>query len=178
MHIPIVAMTARAMAGDRESCLEAGMDAYVAKPISAAALVTAIESVVSGRPSVKEERVSPTEPAPLDRPALLERYAEHHDLLFEIADLFAAQAPRWIAALDAAVARGDAAALASAAHALRGSAANFMATETVNAALCLETAAGKGDLSLAGDTVEGLKKNVERLLRELTEMCKSGRTPS
>jgi HPt (histidine-containing phosphotransfer) domain-containing protein len=170
MHIPIVAMTARAMAGDRESCLEAGMDAYVAKPISAAELVTAIESVVAGRPSVKEQRVSPVWPALLDRPALLKRYAEHHDLLFEIADLFAAQAPRWMAALDEAVARGDASALASAAHALRGSAGNFMATETVDAALSLETAAGTGDLKLAGDTVERLKKSVERLLCELAEM--------
>jgi HPt (histidine-containing phosphotransfer) domain-containing protein len=108
---------------------------------------------------------------------LLERYAEHRDLLFEIADLFAAQAPHWIAALDEAVARGDASALASAAHALRGSAANFMATETVDAALCLETAAGKGDLNLAEDAVEGLKKNVKRLLRELAEMSER-ETPS
>ena len=177
MRIPIVAMTARAMAGDRESCLEAGMDAYVAKPISAAELVTAIESVVSGRPTVKEETVSPAERPPLDRPALLERYAEHHDLLFEIADLFAAQAPSWIAAMDDAVVRGDAGALASAAHALRGSAANFMATETVDAALCLETAAGKGDLILARDAVDRLKKNVERLLPELTEMSQRGRAP-
>jgi len=158
MHIPIVAMTARAMAGDRESCLEAGMDAYVAKPISAAELVTAIESVVSGRPTVKEETVSPAE-------------------RFEIADLFAAQAPSWLAAMDDAVVRGDAGALASAAHALRGSAANFMATETVDAALCLETAAGKGDLILARDAVDRLKKNVERLLPELTEMSQRGRAP-
>jgi len=175
VHIPIVAMTARAMAGDRESCLEAGMDAYVAKPISAAELVTTIESVVSGRPTVKEERVGPTERLPLDRPALLGRYGEHHDLLFEIADLFAAQAPSWIAAMDEAVARGDAGALASAAHALRGSAANFMATETVDAALCLETAAGKGDLILAASTVAELKKSVEHLLRDLAEISERGR---
>ena len=60
IHIPIVAMTARAMAGDRESCLEAGMDAYVAKPISASELVTTIDSVVSGGPPVEEGGVSPT----------------------------------------------------------------------------------------------------------------------
>jgi CheY-like chemotaxis protein len=170
IRIPIVAMTARAMAGDRESCLEAGMDAYVAKPISAAELVTTIESVVSGRPPVEEDGVSPTEPAVLNRPALLERYAEHHDLLFEIADLFAAQAPHWMAAMDEAVVRGDAHALASAAHGLRGSAANFIAAETVDAALCLEMAAGKGDLILAGSAVEGLKRSVGRLIQELAEM--------
>jgi two-component system, sensor histidine kinase and response regulator len=174
IRIPIVAMTARAMAGDRESCLEAGMDAYVAKPISAAELVTVIESVVSGRPLVKEDRVGPTEPSLLDRPALLARYAGHHDLLFEIADLFRAQAPRWIAALDEAVVRGDADALASAAHALRGSAANFMATETVDAAQYLEGAAGKRDLILAGSAVERLKRSVGCLIRELAEMSNRG----
>jgi signal transduction histidine kinase/CheY-like chemotaxis protein/streptogramin lyase len=170
IHIPIVAMTARAMAGDRESCLEAGMDGYVAKPISAVELATTIESVVSGCPPGEANGVNPTEPALLDRPALLERYSGHRDLLFEIADLFGAQAPLWVAAMDEAVIRGDADALTSAAHALRGSAANFMATETVDAALRLEVAAGKGDLILAGSVVEGLKKSVGRLIQELARM--------
>jgi two-component system, sensor histidine kinase and response regulator len=177
MHIPIVAMTARAMAGDRESCLEAGMDAYVAKPISAAELITTIESMVSGHPMVEAEGVDPTERSVLpdgsdvvDRPALLERYAEHQDLLFEIARLFRAEAPQRIAAMKEALARGDAGALGSAAHALRGSAGNFMATETVDAALSLEMAAGNGDLILAASLLETLKRSVERLMGELGEI--------
>jgi signal transduction histidine kinase/ligand-binding sensor domain-containing protein/DNA-binding response OmpR family regulator len=176
-HIPIVAMTARAMAGDRESCLEAGMDAYVAKPISAAELVTTIESIVLGPlphetdgDSQVETPALPGRVAMLDRSALLERYGEHHQLLFEIADLFGAEAPRLLVAIEEAVVRGDAAALTSAAHALRGSAGNFMATETVEAALCLEMAAAKGDLLLAASVTEGLKQSVARLIRELAEM--------
>jgi two-component system sensor histidine kinase/response regulator len=176
IHIPIVAMTARAMAGDRESCLEAGMDGYVAKPISVAELVTTIQSVMTAYPPLGESGVALREPALLDRPALLRRYAEHHDLLFEIAELFEAQAPHWMAALDEAVARGDADALASGAHALRGSAANFMAAETVDAAVCLETTARKGDLILAGKAVEVLKKSVARLIGELAEM-RNGSSP-
>jgi two-component system sensor histidine kinase TorS len=176
MHIPIVAMTARAMAGDWESCLEAGMDAYVAKPISATELITTVESIVSGHPVV-EDGIDPTERSVLpdgsgvvDRPALLERYAEHQDLLFEIARLFRAEAPQRIAAMQEALTRGDAGALGSAAHTLRGSAGNFMATETVDAALSLEMAAGNGDLILADSLLEALKRSVERLVGELGEM--------
>jgi HPt (histidine-containing phosphotransfer) domain-containing protein len=56
------------------------------------------------------------------------------------------------------------------AHALRGSAGNFMATETVEAALRLEMAAGNGDLILADSLLEALKRSVERLMDELTQL--------
>jgi len=65
---------------------------------------------------------------------------------------------------------GDAGALRSAAHALRGSAGNFMAKETVDAALRLEMAAGQGDLVLAGSVLDGLKGSVEWLTRELAQL--------
>ena len=106
----------------------------------------------------------------LDRPALLERYAGHQELLFEIAELFLAEAPGRMAAMEDAMVRGDAGALSAAAHTLRGSAANFMATATVDAALRLEDAAGKGDLILAGNVLDGLKHSVEHLIHELAEM--------
>lgn len=47
-HVPIVAMTAHAMKGDRERCLETGMDAYVSKPIRAVELFAAIDEVMAG----------------------------------------------------------------------------------------------------------------------------------
>jgi HPt (histidine-containing phosphotransfer) domain-containing protein len=58
----------------------------------------------------------------------------------------------------------------SAAHSLRGSAGNFLAEETVDAALSLEMAAGSGDLILAGSLLEALETSVERLIRDLGEM--------
>jgi signal transduction histidine kinase/ligand-binding sensor domain-containing protein/DNA-binding response OmpR family regulator len=182
IHIPIVAMTARAMSGDRESCLAAGMDAYVAKPISVAELVTTIESLVSGHPTVEtgaptETAAEPVRSAVLDRSNLLERYAGHQELLFEIAELFRAEAPGRVAAMEEAMVRGDAGALSTAAHTLRGSAGNFMATETVDAALRLELAAGQGDLILAGSVVEELKQSLDRLVHELAKMSDGRESP-
>ena len=76
--------------------------------------------------------------------------------------------------MEEAMVRGDAGALGAAAHTLRGSAANFMATETVDTALRLELAAGQGDLILAGGVVKELRQCVDRLIHELGEMRDRG----
>ena len=56
-HIPIVAMTAHAMVGDRERCLEAGMDAYIAKPLSAKELYATIEGLMQTTVEVRNQSV-------------------------------------------------------------------------------------------------------------------------
>jgi HPt (histidine-containing phosphotransfer) domain-containing protein len=112
-----------------------------------------------------------------DRSNLLERYAGHQELLFEIAELFRAEAPGRVAAMEEAMVRSDAGALSAAAHTLRGSAGNFMATETVDAALRLELAAGQGDLILAGSVVEELKQSLDRLVHELAKMSDGRESP-
>ena len=58
-HIPIIAMTAHALKGDRERCLEAGMDAYVPKPVESRVLFEAIDSMVPARTESRSRSCSP-----------------------------------------------------------------------------------------------------------------------
>src|SRR5205823_1268848 len=88
-HTPIVAMTAHAMKGDKERCLEAGMDGYVSKPVRADELRRAIN-----------EQTGPPRAAPqLDRAGALERVGGDAELLGELADLFRQDCPRLLEAL-------------------------------------------------------------------------------
>jgi CheY-like chemotaxis protein len=142
-HIPIIAMTAHALKGDRERCLEAGMDGYVGKPIRAPELLEEIERCVPKAPAPLAELPGPVgapQPAPgevLDRAVLLEHMAGDPELLAEMVALFLQDCPQLLAALREALARGDARALKRAAHTLKGTVSNFAAPAATAAALRL-----------------------------------------
>src|SRR5687767_11859464 len=98
LHVPIVALTARAMAGDREQCLVAGMDAYVSKPVRAEELFAAIDAVTGLAPAGP----SPDTPAPapeletagsVERSALLAGFGGRGDLVKQVIDVFLTDAP-------------------------------------------------------------------------------------
>ena len=138
-HVPVIAMTAHAMRGDRERCLEAGMDGYVAKPIQRKELVAAI------RAAVETQHAGATS-AVFDEAELMERVENDARLAAEMAELFEADAPRLIHAIREACEKGDARALESDAHRLRGSAAGLGAHATAEAAARLENMAHAGNL--------------------------------
>jgi CheY-like chemotaxis protein len=143
-HIRIVAMTARALRGDRERCLEAGMDDYVSKPIEPASLFAAVESRVAIRLD------APIDPAPatgaIDRGDLLQRLGGDAALVCEVARLFVEDCPSRIEAIGAAVAARDAERLRTSAHALKGAAGNLSARALADAALTLERMGGDQQL--------------------------------
>ena len=159
VHLPIVAMTAHAMKGDRERCLEAGMDAYVAKPVEAEELAQVIGKVVA------DSGVSPpaSENAAIDIPALMARLRGDTGLLKELADLFVAEQVKIQSAIDDAIARRDAAALQHAAHALKGAVGNFLAKAALQAAQQLEELGRSGDLR----EVDQVRARVEETVRQL-----------
>ncbi|MGC8834997.1 MAG: Hpt domain-containing protein, partial [Armatimonadota bacterium] len=163
-HIPIIAMTAHAMKGDKERCLEAGMDGYVPKPIRSEELFDAINQVLAG-PQVSSLQA----PAAGDtmevfnRAAALERLEGDEELLVELATIFLQESPRQMKQIREALDRSDWEALARAAHTLKGSVGNFAAQSSVEAALNLENAAKSGNPVEAELAYSALVTEIDRL---------------
>jgi two-component system, sensor histidine kinase and response regulator len=173
-HVPIVAMTAHAMKGDRERCIEAGMDGYVAKPLQPQELFDAIESVTRDqRPATNEQRpttdgelepaVAEARASAIDEAALLHRVGGDRELLRELVALFLESYPRQLTELREAATRGDGAAVERGAHAMKGSVGNFSAQAAFQLALRLEEMGRSGDLTGAAALVGNLEEELERL---------------
>ena len=162
-HLPIVAMTARAMKGDRERCLAAGMDGYVAKPIQVEDLLDAIENV-GGATRVGEETTAKIEvDQALDTKKVLELMEGDAELLKEMVALFLKELPQLLTKLREAVASGDAKALERAAHTLKGAVSNFAAQPAVEGALKLEMMGREANLAGAEPAYRGLLIEIDRL---------------
>ena len=152
-HVPIVAMTARAMQGDRKRCIDAGMDDYLSKPIDSERLRHLVARFDSGH----------AEPVLAWNSALL-RLDGDQDLLLELAQLFIGDGPQLLHTLNAALEEGDLPASQRAVHSLKGVLVNFGAqraivrTERLSASLHDAAQAGQwrgmsGELASALDEV-------------------------
>ena len=117
-HVPILALTAHALAGVREQCLQAGMDGYLVKPIRPAALLEAVEQLSPQQPEAPR-RAADADLVEPDRATLLDEVGGDARLLEEICGLFARESASQIAAVRAAIEAGDSAGFARAAHTLR-----------------------------------------------------------
>jgi len=174
-RIPIIAMTAHVMKGDREKCLEAGMDDYISKPINAERFFEIIEKIALGSQFRKNERSAPSlkksetgSKEVFDLSRALEVVAGNKDLFQEIAVMFLENLPGNILKIREEIADGNSSGLELAAHSLKGAVGNFGAKRAYEAAYQLEKLGKEGEM---GDAAVALTK-LEKEFRTLTAKMK------
>lgn len=174
-RVPIIAMTANALEGDRVRCLAAGMDDYVTKPVRAATLATTLERWAPCAANLSEHGTLDTSEAPpgqaLDR-SVLDGLRDLEDagspnFVGEVVTLFLDDTPRRLSSLQTALARGDAAAVAQHAHALKGSCGNFGAARMAIIAGQLEALGRSETLATAPALWNRLAAEFERVRAEV-----------
>jgi PAS domain S-box-containing protein len=168
-HLPIVAMTAHAMKGDRDRCLAAGMDGYLSKPVKREELIDAVERHSYESPAPEKDRLARKQPG-LDRAAVLARLDGDEELLAELAGLFIQESPKRLSAIQQAIEQDDAKGLERAAHALKGSVGNFVIPTAVKAAQTLETMGREGNLAAADTAYAVLQEEIAGLVQVLQRL--------
>jgi two-component system, sensor histidine kinase and response regulator len=172
-HLPIVALTAHAMEGDRERFLDAGMDGYLSKPIR----VQDMEEMLTGIGRRGREDKLPGETAvrlpagPVDEADLLERLDGDLELLSELTEVFREDYPAQLQLAREALAGSDLQGLKGVAHSLKGSLANLAANEASNMAAMIEELTSRNELISAGPRLDQLQTELHRVYQSLTALC-------
>jgi len=163
-HVPIIAMTAHAMKGDRERCLEAGMDQYVSKPIRARQLFDAINEAIGVSARSMDGNAAPAvEGGDFDWQEALDAVKGDRGLLKVVVETLVQEMPRLMVDVRRAIADGDPPGLRLAAHTLKGSIRYFGQSLAYRRAYRLEEMGRDGRLEGAGEILMALEGEIARL---------------
>ncbi|QDU94439.1 response regulator [Lignipirellula cremea] len=183
--IPIVAMTAHAMQGDRERCLAAGMDGYISKPLNAQHLLETVESfgrrlrsdpteTSNGDSHIlvrtpHEETMSDADEVAINLDAAMVRLGNDRTLLNEMIGFYLDDAPELMARIELGLQQADAASIERAAHSLKGLSANFDAVAVSQSSFQIERMASSQELQSAKSVLPVLKRQVSQLMERLQQ---------
>ncbi|MFN3324617.1 MAG: response regulator [Bryobacteraceae bacterium] len=166
-NLPIVAMTAHAMSGDRERCLEAGMNGYIAKPVNSAHLIATVQTYLSesGALAARDREDAGDQEPPIDREMAARLMDRDPELLGGMLQLFLQVAPERIQKIRIAVDRSDSALLTQEARSLRNAATRIAAVSIAEAAARVEGAAAREEFQQVREGLEVLENELARLSR-------------
>ncbi len=176
--IPIIAMTANAMKGDREKCLAAGMDDYISKPINPEELAATLGKWLSGNglplKDFKKIKGGNYYNYIFNRATLLDRVGGDEEFLIELVKLFLQEAPKLLVSIKSAIENDDRILLHRSAHTLKGSSANISAKELQKISMELEKLSKEGDMA----SIKKLFTETKKVFNRFKQYMESKETES
>jgi CheY-like chemotaxis protein/HPt (histidine-containing phosphotransfer) domain-containing protein len=177
-HMPVIAMTARALQNDREKCLQAGMDAYVSKPLLIDDLAAVLEEMtskfdLSAAPAEKsagqEERSGLPQAEVFDKELMYKVFGEDSGFIKQGMEIYMRDAPGLVGDIESALERDDSNALTVSAHSLKGITSCYTKAELYQDCFELEQLGRSGSLMDKKEEAQSLLDGLRIRLRKLTD---------
>ncbi|MBI1367016.1 MAG: response regulator [Planctomycetes bacterium] len=176
-HVPIIAMTGNAMIGDRDRCIDAGMDDYIAKPFRGSALMEVIARHRGDR-AVSRMTEAPADEAVDETKVNFELALEHldgcHDIFLQVIDVFLQEAPQLLDTVRRSYESGDIPSLVRAAHSIKGTSRLFVASRASRAALRVEQLGREANGAQISEAIDELEQAVRDMMEQLRTYQSTG----